>query len=246
MTATATATAIEVYQDALLRTATEEAIRPGGLDLTDRAVALAALPRGAVVLDVGCGCGVTVRHLRERYGLAALGVDPSALLLASGRTRSPELPVLRGRSEHLPMAAASVDAVLLECVLSVVDDLDAALAEVARVLRPGGLLVVTDLYARNPDAAAQLLRLPVGSCLRGCFVQQQLLDRLAAHGFLLRRWEDHSATLTRLAVELVWQNGSEAGLRCAALGAGDRDEVRAATRRARPGYFLLTASTPGG
>lgn len=233
------------YEDTLLRTTTKDVLRPGGLDLTDRAVALAALPAGAVVLDVGCGCGVTVQHLRDRYGLAALGIDPSLLLLAAARTRSPGLPLLGGRSERLPIAAGSVDAVVLECVLSLVDDLDAALSEVARVLRPGGLLVVTDLYARNPDAVEQLRRLPGGSCLHGSFVQQHLLDRLATGGFLLRRWEDHSAALVRLAVELVWQNGSAAGLRCAVLGSGD-DEIRVATRLARPGYFLLIACLPGG
>jgi arsenite methyltransferase len=240
----ATAT-IQVYEDTLLRTATAEAIRPGGLDLTDRAVALCGLPPGAVVLDVGCGAGVTVEHLRSRYGLAALGVDPSAVLVAAARARSARLPLVRGRCERLPIAAGATDAVLIECVLSLVDDLDGALAEVVRVLRPGGLLAVTDLYARHGEAAAELERLPTGSCLRRSFLKEQLLDRLAAGGFLLRRWEDHSEALTRLAVQLLWHDGSAARLWCPGRAATDPPELRDAIRHARPGYFLLIAEIAG-
>lgn len=231
--------AMAPYEDAGVRRATGDAVRPGGTRLTDRALALAALPPGALVVDLGCGAGTSVRHLARRHGLRGCGIDPSATLTAAARHRDEGLPVLRGRAERLPLADRSVDAVLAECVLSVVADPDVALAEIARVLRPGGRLLLTDLYAR----AEATDDFPVGSCLRGARSRTELLTRVRRHGLHLLRWEDHSDELSRLAVRLVWETGSADQLWCAGTDTTPQD-LRAALRRVRPGYFLLLADLP--
>ncbi len=233
------------YEDPDLRRVTDQAIRPGGIELTDRAVRLAAPAPGSVALDVGCGCGVTVRRLAQRYGLAAMGVDPSAVLIAAGRARCAGLPLLRGRAEALPLPDSSVRTAFAECVLSLVADPGRALAELSRVLQPGGRLVLSDLYPRDPQAAAALRRLPPRSCLRGAPTRDHLLELLSTHGFRVTVWEDHSRLLTRLAARLVWERGSAADLWCPGAPTTEQATVRAAVLASRPGYFLLLADLGG-
>ncbi len=124
-------------------------LRPGGLELTDRVVDLARLPRRARVLDVGCGSGATVAHLADRGGLTPVGVDASPAQLARARAARPDLDFVAGRAQDLPFAPGSFDAVLAECVLSTLPDASAALSEMVRVLARGGCVVVTDLYDRG-------------------------------------------------------------------------------------------------
>jgi SAM-dependent methyltransferase len=156
---------------------------PGGLELTERSVELAGLPRGAAVLDVGCGDGVTAEHLAERFGLRVVGVDESAALVRQGRERCPGLDLREGSAERLSLPDTSVDAVLAECVLSILDEPGAAVDEWARVLRPGGRLLVSDLFRRaDPDAARRLL---------------------TERGFAVETWEDHSGVLARLVWDLA-------------------------------------------
>lgn len=233
---------VPVYEDADLRRITGQAIRPGGLELTEHAVGLAGLAPPARVLDVGCGTGATVEHLARRHGLRAVGVDPSRLLLTAGESRG---RLLRAEAGALPFADASWDAAVCECVLSLLDDLDAALDELARVLRPGAALIVADLYARDPGAAGSLRDLPPASCLRGALVRDELLHALQRNGFRPRVWEDHSPALTALALRLAWQGGAAALAWCPGppgAGGSSRERVRAA----RPGYFLLVAESTGG
>ena len=241
-------TALGIYEQPALREVTGAAIRPGGLALTDKALALYALPAGAKVLDVGCGAGATVERLREYYHFAALGLDLSASLLQFGHHQNATLPLLQAEGEHLPVGRGLLDAVIAECSLSVMGDADQALDEFRRVLKAGGLLILSDIYARRPEGVPALRYLPPGSCLSGAISQAQIADRLRAHGFQLTLWQDHSDTLKQLAVQLIFAHGSmQSFLQQIASGADSADgsavgaEIERATRTARPGYYLLLA-----
>jgi ArsR family transcriptional regulator len=124
------------------------------------AALLAALPeRIEALLDIGTGTGRLLEVLAPRTR-RALGVDASREMLALARARLSE----RGLAEsctvrqadmyRLPLADRSFDAVTLQMVLHYAEDPAAALAEAARVLRPGGLLLVADLA---PHGAAEVL-----------------------------------------------------------------------------------------
>lgn len=224
-----------VYEQESIRAALGDTLRPGAFALTDRALAIAALPPGARVLDVGCGLGATVDYLRA-LGYRASGVDLSWLLLHTGRQRNAAAPLLQAPGEQLPLAAAHFDAVLAECSLSVMGDADAALAEFCRLLVPGGTLILSDIYARNPAGIARLRQLPLTSCLSGAMSQAEVTAKVIDHGFDVTLWEDHTGQLQRIA------SGALAGLwQCAPVAGLDALDMQLIIAKAKPGYFLLVA-----
>ena len=221
-----------VYEGGALREVTGCTIRPGGLGLTERAVDFCRFRPGAAVLDVGCGAGATVEHLRSRYGLEASGVDASPVLVEEGLRRNPALPLSVGWAEKVDLPAAALDGVVCECVLSLVRDPLAALAEFGRVLRPGGYLIASDVYHRRDaqgGARDRLLPSP------GPSARREILAGLAACGFSLLLWEDHTPLLKEMAARLMLAHGSLEGL--CSFGSA-----------VRPGYYLLVAgkTTLGG
>lgn len=92
---------------------------------------------GSRVLDVGCGTGELVGRL-VRAGAVAAGVDPAPAMARRARERNPGATVRAGDVEHLSFEDDAFDAVLAVNSLQFADDVEDALAEVARVLVPGG------------------------------------------------------------------------------------------------------------
>ena len=233
---------IRIYEQQPLLDVAGETIRPGGLELTDRALGFCALPAGARVLDVGCGPAASVAHLIERHHLAAIGVDPSMLLLQAGRRRHESMPLAQAPGEYLPFAANQVDAVLTECSLSVMADPERALAEFRRVLRVNGYLIMSDVYARNPERVAALRRLPINSCLSGAMLQAEVIERVVAHGYAVKLWEDHTNALKIFTARLIWSHGSMQQFWCQTVPSrGDAADIQTAIAQSKPGYYLLVA-----
>ncbi len=132
---------------------------------TLRTEAVAALsPRTRVVADLGCGAGFFTRSLAIRFD-RVIAVDHSAAMLEAARATLPEEAPVEWRSgelESLPLADGEVDAVFTNLVLGHVEELLPVARECARVLRPGGVVVVSDLrphaeeWLREELAAARL------------------------------------------------------------------------------------------
>jgi ubiquinone/menaquinone biosynthesis C-methylase UbiE len=101
--------------------------------------AVAALARGGRVLEVGCGTGLILERL-ARHAQEVVGVDLSPGMAAKARARG--WPVVVGSATALPFADASFDLVCSFKVLAHVPDIERALAELARVTRPGGHLAL--------------------------------------------------------------------------------------------------------
>jgi SAM-dependent methyltransferase len=102
-----------------------------------------AVPPGARWADVGCGTGaLTQAILRDAAPSSVVGVEPSDAFLAYARTNvtDPRADLVPGSAEAVPLADDSVDALVSALVLNFVPDPDAALAEAARVVRPGGVV----------------------------------------------------------------------------------------------------------
>ncbi len=109
-----------------------------------------SLPVG-VALDAACGTGRYAEFLAGR-GHRVVGVDGSPDMLARARTRVPQGEFLLGDLRRLPVGDAEVDLVVCALALTHVPTLEPVIAEFARVLRPGGHLVIADMH---PDRVAQ-------------------------------------------------------------------------------------------
>jgi ubiquinone/menaquinone biosynthesis C-methylase UbiE len=110
---------------------------------------LAGFKRGARVADLGCGSGVFTNLLHE-LGFEPIGLDISPKLIALGRRKYPDVEFLEGDAEHLPFPSASLDGVLLSGLVHHFPDPSRCVAEVFRVLKPGGTFVAFDPNRMNP------------------------------------------------------------------------------------------------
>lgn len=99
-------------------------------------------------LDVGCGEGRFCRMLRAE-GLEPTGVDPTAALCEAARGRDPQGLYLEAAAEELPFADGSFDLVVSYLSLIDIDGIEAAIAGMARVLAPGGALLIANLNSFN-------------------------------------------------------------------------------------------------
>jgi AhpD family alkylhydroperoxidase len=127
--------------------------------------ALAALQPGEVVLDLGSGGGFDVFIAGKKVGATgrAIGVDMTAEMLAKARkniesyrqtTGLDNVEFRLGEIEHLPIADGSVDAIISNCVINLSPDKPQVWREIARVLKPGGRVAVSDLALLKPLPAA--------------------------------------------------------------------------------------------
>lgn len=184
-------------------------LQSGGLDRVWRRATRNALrlQRGQKVLDLACGTGVSTVEL-ARSGAYAVGSDLTFGMLAAGRRTSAvqraQVPLLAGDALHLPFADGVFDAATISFGLRNVVEVGDALAEMARVVRPGGTLVVCE-FSR-----------PTWAPLRAAYYQGalRLIPQLArassnpdAYSYLadsIRAWHDQPS-LAALINRSGWQ-----------------------------------------
>jgi SAM-dependent methyltransferase len=113
-----------------------------------------AAGRFACALDVGCGEGRFCRMLKAA-GVAATGIDPTHRLVEAARRRDPSGDYRLGRAERLEFEPASFDLVVSYLTLVDMADFRMAISEMARVLKPGGSLLIANLTGFTSACAAQ-------------------------------------------------------------------------------------------
>ena len=167
-------------------------------------IAVAELRTGERVLDLGSGGGIDVLLSARRVGPTgfAYGVDMTDEMLALAETNKSKsglsnVAFLKGTIEAVPLPDESVDVVISNCVINLSTDKSSVLAEMFRVLTPGGRIGVSDVVAEDELSAE--MRAERGSyvgCIAGALSKSEYLDGLAAAGFA-----DASVTYTHEVAE---------------------------------------------
>ena len=165
-------------------------------------IAVADLHEGERVLDLGSGGGIDVLLSARRVGPSgfAYGVDMTDEMLTLARANAAKagasnVEFRQGEIENLPLPDAAVDVVISNCVINLSVDKPAVLAEMFRVLAPGGRIGITDVVAEDQLTPAD--RAAAGSyvgCIAGALSRREYLDGLTTAGFT-----DASVTFTHEA-----------------------------------------------
>jgi SAM-dependent methyltransferase len=151
----------------------------------------AGIREGDTVLDLGAGAGNDAFVARALVGERGqvIGVDMTAAMVDRARANAQKLGYANvefrlGELEALPVADASVDVAISNCVLNLVPDKAGAFAEIFRVLRPGARLCISDVVASAPlpEALRAAAELHVG-CIAGAVEQDQYLKLIRTAGF---------------------------------------------------------------
>jgi SAM-dependent methyltransferase len=153
--------------------------------------AVAELHEGETVLDLGSGGGIDVILSAKRVGPTgtAYGLDMTDEMLALAQRNVREAGVtnvhfLKGVIEQIPLPADSVDVVISNCVINLSVDKPAVLTEIARVLKPGGRVGVSDIVAEDrlsPENRAE--RGSYVGCIAGALSKSEYIAGLEAAGF---------------------------------------------------------------
>lgn len=152
--------------------------------------ALASIREGETVLDLGSGAGFDALLAAARVGPQGrvIGVDLTEEMIAQARANAAKAGVANiefrlGDIESLPVEDASVDLVISNCVINLVPDKPQVFREIARVLKPGGRVAISDIVLDGPLPEA--LRANEGaycSCVSGAISRDDYLEALAAAG----------------------------------------------------------------
>lgn len=177
-------------------------IRPGGLILTKELIKSWPINSEWLVIDLGCGMGSTVHYIQETVGCQCLGVDQSEAMILAARRHYPKSSYIMGIGEYLPFENEQVDAVIMECSLSVMDDPLVVLSEVKRILKCNGHLAISDLYLKSQRAETlQTERSPL--------LEAEWMNLLKTSGYKNVAFQDRSYTWRSYIAQMIWENGED-------------------------------------
>ncbi len=243
------------YQNDAVALILGESYHPGGLALTRRLARHLDLRPDERVLDVASGPGATAFLLASEFGVAVDGVDlgdqtvANATRVADERGLADRVRFHLGDAERIPLPDGAVDVVFCECAFCTFPDKARAAAEMARVLRPGGRVGITDV-ALDParlDAELQSLAGWV-ACMADARPVAEYVALLDGAGLTVTRTEAHDDALAEMVDQIDARLRAFRIAKVPALEGIDFDtaleRVAAAARAVRDGiagYSLLVA-----
>jgi SAM-dependent methyltransferase len=207
----------ESYGEKLGYSADELNAAPAGSELglgCGNPLAIASIKPGETVLDLGSGAGFDCfLAARQLAGTGrVIGVDMTPAMITKARANAakggyPNVEFRLGEIEALPVADASVDLILSNCVINLSPEKERVFREAFRVLKPGGRLALADIVATQPVPLAIRGKLDaIGACVGGAALVDDLRTMLTQAGFakvdialkeasreLIRQWTDDAA-----------------------------------------------------
>ena len=186
-------------------------------------LAFAGVKPGQVVLDIGSGAGIDCLIAAERVGPTGrvIGLDMTPEMIERARRNVTEAGAANvefrlGEAEKMPVEDGSVDWIISNCVINLSPDKPAVFREIARVLKPGGRISISDIVAEDLPEALRQSRDAWTGCLAGAISESEYLNGLEAAG--LRG--------VRVASRIVYEASQLRGLfasSCCGIGDGGQD-----------------------
>ncbi len=251
--------ATRAYESPEFNRALEEILHPGGLELTARLAEVAQIKSDSRVLDIASGRGTTACFLSQRHDCRVIGIDlsPVSASLAGNKAQkegvAQKVRFAVADAECLPFADASFDVVISECAFSLLPDKDTGANEIVRVLKPGGMLAITDVvlqFPLSPDLKTQVL---FDSCFSGAETLEGYREIFNRAGLGEDHYEDHSRELKKITYKLVtgygsitafWEQFGRGTLSCCGTAEDGCDPAGIPWKRlfieGKPGYGLLS------
>lgn len=182
-----------------------ESYHPGGLALTDRLAELMRIVPGQTVIDVASGPGTSALHLARSFGVQVRGVDLSPGLVARANLGAEGAGLGQlasfhvGDAETLSFRDDVADALLCECAMCIFPDKTVAVAEFARVVRPGGSVGISDVVVDQTRLPAELATLAGRiACVANATTLEDNLALLEGAGMQIQAAERHDGALEEM------------------------------------------------
>lgn len=250
------------YEHPAIRWLLGDELHPGGEALTFRALDLLGLSAGHRLLDVAGGDGATAVLAAQRSGCRAAGIEYGAVGVERAKERieaaglKGRIEFVRGDAHRLPFPDGSFDAAISECAMCILADKPRVLAELRRVLVPGGAVAIADVVARV-ERLPEFFATALGTvaCVGAALPPDAHRQLLVGSGFEVICEEDHSAAADAMASRLEdrLRGAKVLGLdRIAPIEGGIGAaielvrEARRAIGRGDLGYRLLVARSVSG
>ena len=255
----------DLYSSPLARLILGDSLHPGGLRATNRLGRAVGLQPGWRVLDLACGIGTSATALSRVFRCQVVGLELSAAAL-DARRRALAAPVpanavfVRGDAEMPPFRDAAFDAVIVECAASLFADQPAAIAAIYRMLRPGGVVGISDVTV-VPGSLPPELDGAIGMmlCLTAALPADGYAQLLQDGGFTITTQEDLSDAVLTLLDELRGKlalgqlagaaadtdTDTELAADLTGVAPGLLERVDELVRRGQIGYWLYAARKPG-
>jgi ubiquinone/menaquinone biosynthesis C-methylase UbiE len=229
---------------------------PGGPALTKRLAEMAVVGRTSRVLDVASGRGTSALLLASHFGCEVVGVDYSVpnVQRANEAARQQHLDhrvrFVSADAEALPFEAGAFDVVLCECALCTFPNMERALSEMKRVLRPRGRVALSDIVLNRPVPPELDNVMGHVLCISGALSLDGYREALEGAAFHRPRLQDVSQVLSDLLDDIERRIGRAKRLAAAGelelpAGLDDPEPVlrsgRAFVRSGGVGYALMTA-----
>ena len=258
--------AARAYESPEFNQTLDEILHPGGLELSARLAEVAHIKSDSRVLDIASGRGTTPCFLSRRHDCRIIGIDLSLVSASLAEKKAKNEGVAQkvrfavSDAECLPFADSSFDVVISECAFSLLPDKNTGAEEIARVLKPGGRLAITDVVLQFPLSTELKMQVLHDSCFSGAETLEGYKEIFSRAGLVEDIIEDHSRELKKITYKLVtgygsisafWEQFGRGPLSCCDSSKDGCDAGSIPWKRlfkeGKPGYGLLCfTNTKGG